>query len=582
MILLFIFSGFSLFALTSFIRYKIIYNSKSEKNISFPAYDIGSFVTKYRNTGNFQKDKIHGSIKNHSLPLSPVIADSILFGANIFHQYMCIDENMYEGISKLSGENIDTFSDLSAKLETYQHNWQGLTEGSLNKIKGHIAESHVAEHFQKAGITVEWPETSNQEGWDLLLNGNPIQVKLTKDANSLIEHFKNNSDIPVVIPYDAENVPENAFHFNSSENIDDLFAYLKDNLEKSVIVDEQLSNIESTEHIEEGTDLLTGSIDGHFPFIIFAFASWREIKLFKNNDTDLKSAIKNLSLDVGGVGAGMAIGSKIGTFILPGIGTIAGGIAGACLARNKITNAIKYKPFKETEKKYEKSIKKLNKETKNVEKNIKEKFNEDKKREQSILDEKAKEIKIEINEKIKELKRWRVEKEKLPVKLLTELPTTILSIRKKLGLGWIEHFWPNKKTITYKREITMMKRQLQQQVKNNGFIDRGVLFQKLSEKGLFRSYILSEIKTVENERIIHENNLMAKIKEIQKRLLDQRHQSMKIFAKKIEEYGEKIRKELLPYIKEVCDYQKLLEIEAKKLNMQVRDRLRNLVNENFL
>ena len=82
------------------------------------------------------------------------LGDSALIGANAIYQYMCIDDHLYKGISELSGERIDNFSDLSAKLETYSHDSQGLTDGALSKIKGHVAESHVSEHFKETGIDV--------------------------------------------------------------------------------------------------------------------------------------------------------------------------------------------------------------------------------------------------------------------------------------------------------------------------------------------------------------------------------------------------------------------------------------------
>ena len=275
----------------------ILYNSNSVKNLSkkayFPPYNIGNFIKKLRhadiqnNTVSHTSKKLKEATDKHNLPLSPVIADSAIVGVNVFHQYMFIDDNIYEGVSRLSGENIDSFSDLSAKLKTYKHDSQGLTVDSLNKIKGHIAESHVAKHFQEAGIEVNWPETSNQEGWDLLLNGNSIQIKLTNNTNSLIEHFKNNPEIPVIIPSDADNIPETAFHFDPSDNIDSLFDYLKETPEKAVIVDNQLSNAELTESIEEGTDLLMGATEFHLPFFTTAFTFSREIKLLKNKDTDM-------------------------------------------------------------------------------------------------------------------------------------------------------------------------------------------------------------------------------------------------------------------------------------------------------
>ena len=572
MILFSIFSGVVLFSLISFIRYITLYNSHSVKNLSkkthFPAYDIGVFIKKLRYT-DLQNKKISytskdskENISKHTLPLSPVIADSAAVGANVFRQYMCIDDNMYEGVSRLSGENINNFSDLSAKLKTYKHDSQGLTEGSLNKIKGHIAESHVTKHFQEAGIEVNWPEASNQEGWDLLLNDNPIQVKLTNDANSLIEHFKTNPEIPVIIPSDADNIPETAFHFDPSDNIDSLFDYLKGTPEKAVIVDNQLSNVDLTENIEEGTDLLTGATDFNFHFITIAFSGFREIKLLKNKDTDIISAFKNAGLDI----AGVTMSTLALSFIpIPGIQII-----GPPLGR-KITNKIKQMPLKNALKEYEKSAELLKKEALKAEKKYRHKFKQDKDNEQHSLNKIAIETKNIINKKIKNLRKSIVDREKslggLQYNLLKNIPDTITLIKKELKLSWIEYFWPSKKIIIYKRQMKNIKQHFTEQFKNSNFLGGSNLFQQFSEKGLCRRYILSEIKRTEEERKVRENNLVTYITQKQDVLLQQRSECMKRLSLKIAEYAQQIRKELSPYIKEIQHRQNLVKQEAGKLRI---------------
>ena len=566
MILFSIFSGVFLFGLISFIRYIILYNSNSVKNLSkkayFPPYNIGNFIKKLRhtdiqnNTVSHTSKKPKEAIDKHTLPLSPVIADSAIVGANVFRQYTCIDDNIYEGVSRLSGENIDSFSDLSAKLKIYKHDSQGLTVGSLNKIKGHIAENHVAEHFKEAGIEVDWPETSNQEGWDLLLNGNSIQVKLTNNTNSLIEHFKNNPEIPVIIPSDADNIPETAFHFDPSDNIDSLFDYLKETPEKAVIVDNQLSNAELTESIEEGTDLLMGATEFHLPFFTTAFTFSREIKLLKNKDTDIISALKNAGLDI----AGMTV---VNFIPIPGIHLI-----GYPLMR-EVTNKVKQIPLKNALKEYEKSAELLKKEILKAEKKYRHKFNQDKNNEQHNFNNIATEMKDTINKKIKNLRKSIIDREKvsdsLQYGLLKNIPDTIISIKKEIKLSWIEYFWPSKKTIIYKRQMKNIKQYFTEQFKNSNFLDRSNLFQQFAEKGLYRQYILSEIKRTEEDRKSRENTLVNYITQKQNVLLKQRSERMKQLSLKITEYAQKIREELSPYIKEIQNCQSLVKQEARKL-----------------
>ena len=318
-----------------FFRYKSLYHSKIvhdlTKKIHFQKYDIGKAVKDLRSQRqaslkhppikNLQSGQTQTPDKNHipkipvnqPLPVMPVLADQALFGANTLYQYMCIDDALYDGVSKMAGEKIDNLSDLSAKLETYAHDSNGLTEGALTKLKGHVAESHIANHFKEAGAVVDWPEASNQEGWDLLVNGQHIQAKLYKDAGDLTEHFKEHSDIPVIINSDAENIPDTAFHFDPSDGMEGLTDYLSEHPENAVIVNESLSSAEVTEGVEADTDFALGETGGpSLPIVTIAFSGFREFQLLRKQETDLESAAKNAGLDVAGVAGGSFVGLKAG------------------------------------------------------------------------------------------------------------------------------------------------------------------------------------------------------------------------------------------------------------------------------
>ena len=71
-------------------------------------------------------------------------------------------------------------------------------EGHLNRIAGYTAEQHVAHSFLESGHIVSFPEFSNNPGYDLLVDGHPIQVKLTTNPELILEHFQKYPDIPVV------------------------------------------------------------------------------------------------------------------------------------------------------------------------------------------------------------------------------------------------------------------------------------------------------------------------------------------------------------------------------------------------
>jgi hypothetical protein len=69
--------------------------------------------------------------------------------------------------------------------------------GSVARLKGYTAEQIVAAQLAAAGHTVEFPDASNQVGWDLLVDGQAVQVKFRQGLQGLREHFER-YDYPVI------------------------------------------------------------------------------------------------------------------------------------------------------------------------------------------------------------------------------------------------------------------------------------------------------------------------------------------------------------------------------------------------
>ena len=216
--------------------------------------------------------------------------------------YQSVDKFVYEGMSKLTGENFDNIVDLSKKVQSYNHNfWDGLSDSGLSKLGGHIGESYAAETLQSKGLDVNWAQKSNQAGWDLLVDGHEINVKTVADANTLSKHFNDYPDIPVIIPGDATNIPEQALYISSESGFEELDKIVKEGAENIVVVDPSLSAQEIMSHTEEATDFLTGAVEStesFIPFITMGLSSTREVRLLMKGHTSVLNSAKNLGLDV--------------------------------------------------------------------------------------------------------------------------------------------------------------------------------------------------------------------------------------------------------------------------------------------
>jgi hypothetical protein len=80
--------------------------------------------------------------------------------------------------------------------------------GATMNLKGYVGEQIVAAQLLEQGHQVVFPSTSNQPGWDLMVDGEPFQVKCFESASSLAEHFDKYPDIPVLANAElAGNVP---------------------------------------------------------------------------------------------------------------------------------------------------------------------------------------------------------------------------------------------------------------------------------------------------------------------------------------------------------------------------------------
>ncbi len=70
--------------------------------------------------------------------------------------------------------------------------------GAESNLRGYIAEQIVAARLVERGHQVSFPETSNNAGYDLLVDGSEIQVKCLSDIGGLAEHFSKYPETAVI------------------------------------------------------------------------------------------------------------------------------------------------------------------------------------------------------------------------------------------------------------------------------------------------------------------------------------------------------------------------------------------------
>jgi hypothetical protein len=253
-----------------------------------------------------------------------------------------VDENVLRALDFSSAADLSNFHDIIAHIKTNFRDGSGLN-GSLERLEGYTAEQVVAAHLVAKGHVVEFPENSNQQGYDLLVDGYPVQVKNTMTPDLIREHLEKYPDIPVIAN------SEMGIYFVGNEN---------------VIIDPELSHDEiaaAVRHTLDGVDTLDAA-PTHIPLVTLVLSCIKESSLLLDQKTDIRTAGKHVLCDTASVGLGGAVCGKIGTvvgsFLGPvgaGVGLVVGGTLGA-LGGKMIAKLIKQSGYEKKQVAYESAL----------------------------------------------------------------------------------------------------------------------------------------------------------------------------------------------------------------------------------
>lgn len=242
------------------------------------------------------------------------IEDSLLQAGAIsvfsLWNYSQIQPEVLQALKFSSAGHPTDFFDLQDKVSN-------LSDGAFTRLFGYVAEQQVAEHLKAQGHHVIFPEKSNQMGYDLLVDGHPMQVKCTASASYIQQHLNTHPDIPIIVN------SEMAERFNNHQNV--IVDYdLSYETVKTVLAD-------SVVHLDQ-----FGSMQENVstPFIAVFVSSKRHYHLYEHGGYEAKDAtlhtIVDTSVKVSGVLTGKATGFWIGATLGP-VGAIIGATAGSFL-----------------------------------------------------------------------------------------------------------------------------------------------------------------------------------------------------------------------------------------------------------
>jgi hypothetical protein len=276
------------------------------------------------------------------LSISGAAADGAIAGSFIADAALKIDPEVLLGLEFSTAQHLRGLDDIDSYIHAHFFSAPiASAEGWFERLTGYVAEQKAATALEQMGHHVDFAPVSNQPVWDLLVDGHHVQTKQgLAGAKDFVAAHHHGVDV-----------------FTGPE----VAATIKDPSVHALDVLDKDSIHAATEQTLNGVD---GVVDPgfHIPFITMAFSTWRESKLLWNEKTTFERALKNVGMDVVGVGVGALAGAKIGGAIgalFPGpgivIGAIVGSIAGATGGKLTAT-AMRHAPFKTAREAYNSAV----------------------------------------------------------------------------------------------------------------------------------------------------------------------------------------------------------------------------------
>lgn len=143
-----------------------------------------------------QKEGSSHSSRNDSLGIA--LSSGFLTYGELLYMMWSIDQRVLDAAQFSRAAEIEDVLDFH---EVIAESWQGMREASArglqSGLQGYVGEQIVKGQLEEAGHTVSLPSSSNEKGYDLVVDGQKYQVKTTQSPDDLAEHFDKYPDIRV-------------------------------------------------------------------------------------------------------------------------------------------------------------------------------------------------------------------------------------------------------------------------------------------------------------------------------------------------------------------------------------------------
>lgn len=233
--------------------------------------------------------------------------------ADIVFDAAAIDPRVVSAADFTRAEDIEGIFSFGLFAERIETMGDIARAGAENQLRGYVAEMIVATRL--SGHEVSLADNPNTAGYDLLVDGNPFQVKCYRDGRTAVEaldeHFASNPDIPVYLNSEALD----AIQESGKPWSDMVFGVEGFDYEHTNLITEQ--------SLEAGVDLM----DVQIPLFAIAVSAARNIQGWWMGTIPLRDLPLEVFLD-GTIHGALAIA---GGYTAAGVGTLLFGPAGGVI-----------------------------------------------------------------------------------------------------------------------------------------------------------------------------------------------------------------------------------------------------------
>lgn len=243
------------------------------------------------------------------------VDEGVIIGVSafdVFYNISKMDPHALTGISHLHhNQEFGNLGDLIAYMkeniiisEYGSKVWRQM----VHKYKGYAGEEMAFDNLRDAEYTVVVPESGTTEGFDAIVDGRQMNVKITDNPAYIHDHLDAHPDIPVYTNMEMEQ----AFADNPNVIIDP-------NLSAQDIFHETADTLDGIDDI--------GDLIDQIPYITLAISTVKNAKGVFSGDKGVLTALEHITGDCVAVGFGGLAGSKIGLGIGLALAPVTGGIS---------------------------------------------------------------------------------------------------------------------------------------------------------------------------------------------------------------------------------------------------------------